>query len=249
MRKVLFLIAALLASPALANEDDPYEIGRNFLHSHSKIVALSGKPIASGEDFARHFPINEYGCEPKLDEQPGKDTIFVMAGPAYWGSGQRTKFGFAKVQDTLVLIDVRINGTPLEGCALETFLRNPFRTVPTFQAFLLFPGVKIIGTDGKTVGMLAPSIQRLWKEAYNCELIGLDPKDSSVHLLCPYNGDTSNPRTFDYDFKLTKSGNLVITSAHGRGRDKPGVSILKANELLGTGLLTHAQTHFGIGTR
>jgi len=238
MRKALFLIAALLAWPALANEDDPSEIGRNFLRSHSKIVALSGMTVASTEDFARHFPIGDYGCQTRLNQQRGKDTIFVMSCPAYWGSGQRTKFGFVELKDTLVLMDVRINDRSLKGRDLEALLSQPFKTIPTFQHFLLNPDVKVIGAGGNEIGKLQPSIQRLWKEGYNCELLDLQPQTSSISILCPYHDDTSDPRTFDYDFKLTQSGDLVITT--GTTRKEGGYR----NKLTGSSLAAHSARWF-----
>lgn len=253
MRKALFLISTLFAltAPAFADEDDPFEIGQNFLRSHA-IVSMAGNTIASGKDFERNFPIGEYGCQPRLNEHAGKDTIFVMSCPAYWGSGVRLKFGFVEITEcghackALALMEVRVNDRSLKSRDLQTFLSKPFRTFPTFQSFLFNPNVKVFAANGAEIGRLQPSIQRLSKEGYNCELLYLNPKDSNLSILCTYNDNTSDPHTFDYDFKFTQSGNLVVASAHGRGRDKPGLPIVKANELVGSELLEHAQTYFGM---
>jgi hypothetical protein len=260
MRLIVLLLIALFATPAFAgkakptyaSESDPFEIGRNFLRSHVAVTTEDGRTIANTEDWSRHFPINEDGCRPRVTEKKKTIlTIFTMSCPAYWGSGQRLKFDFVEVTEcghacnALALMVVTVNDKPLRGKDMADFVAKPFGVYPTFQALLSNPGTRVVGADGKEVGLLAPSVRKLAKDGIVCELTGLDPDSGGVSLLCVRGQNTSDPRSFDYDFVLAKDGSLAVQGAHVRGRDKPGMPIKKANELEGTELIEHARVNFG----
>jgi hypothetical protein len=232
VRKLLyiFLISFAFTSSPLADEGEPGEMARNWLFEHPNVQTLTPGGdvtiIASTEDFARHFPIgrNDTECKPNLKIAKGPDdSTLTLDCPAFWGSSQRLKLRFQEnlecghACNMLILREVRVNGKQLNPSQLAAFAKAPFRTFATFQSFLLDPNVKVYAPDGSDLGKLRPSILRLWEQGYNCEIIAYDDVLRTTSVLCPYNANTSDPRTFDMTLCSPRTAMFALNRAKAAG--------------------------------